>query len=195
MKTKYILILLLSLIVISCSDEISDAENYNNPLTTTKISIEASNQTYKKNNRNFMDIEVEESPDISMLSSYLGIKDLSYDPSRKVVLDMENSIILMPYISKYDSADNYPIVSYGIKIARKKPKSGCKSCVDCIGFRCSFSGAELIDSEIAYQKLNDKNKDETLSIDRKQNFYVIVNSAKKVLEFHSLHNMNWEKLK
>lgn len=190
MNTKYFLILLLSLIVISCSDEISDAENYNNSFSTTETSTETSKNSYS----NFMEIEIEESPDISMLSSYLGIKDLSNDPSRKVVLDMENSVILMPYISEYDSDDNYPIVSYGIKIARKKPKSGCKSCVDCIGFRCSFSGVELISSEIAYQKLNDKNKDENLSIDRNQNFYVIVNSTKKVLEFHSLHNMNWEKL-
>lgn len=184
---KLILIMALSIAVYSCSNdntELSNVNNFKPEIITT-------------NADNHVKIDLDESPDLSPLKRFLQIEDIDHDLSRPIYLDVNNSILIVPYIGSLDNKNNFPIISYGLKIAKKNVKPGgkCKKCVDCIGFRCGFTQQiKAIDEVIANSVLDEKLKDLRKYTEREQDFLVFVNTKDKVLEFHSPLNLDWDKL-
>lgn len=144
-----------------------------------------------------------EAPDIYALKEIYGLDDLDYDTSRKVFLNLDESIVTVPIKSSQLSTDeDYPIVSMGIKIARKHPRKGphkhkCLLCVECIGFICGDSAVRVVElGPIEANLILDlKDKETTKTDERIQDFIVFLDPSQGGLKFIAPHKMAWDVLK
>ena len=166
--------------------------------TSEEVVIEPEQNLQKSNlSSNFIYLEdIDELPDLTPLLDFLP--DIKFDNERFSIIDTDNSILTVPILISSSEIKyiEWPI----IKIARTKPKPGCISCVDCIGFRCTPNkptNPSVILSDL--EKFNDilQNKFSTnkLSLDREQDFIVKVDYENQNLEFHSYSLIDWYNLR
>lgn len=177
-----------SILFFSCTED-------NNTLNSSEFTTNSINQAE-------LEIDYSEIPELSELSlkKIHDIKDMSYDNTRTPILDIQNSILKIPFNSNLiEENKQYPPVAMSIKIAKKypKPDSGCLKCVDCIGFRCKPNKPtpiKVMKYSDVEKALKNKRNDTEKSVDRDQYFYVMINTKDRVLEFHSKQNIDWRKL-
>lgn len=148
-----------------------------------------------------MIVEWEEAPDFERLNltENLGLSGISYDESRDVILDMENSVLKVPFLSSLPLEDNYSPIALGLIIGKKniKPGSGCTYCNSCIGFRCGWKPSKpttLVSMEEVESSMSAKQMNPSKSTEREQDFYVVINMEEKVIEYHSKLNIDWEQM-
>lgn len=172
----------------ACSDEQEGTMTNNSvkrELKSTEMIVEWDEAPY------FENLDLEEN---------LGISGISYDESRDVILDMENSVLKVPFLSELSLEDNYPPVALGLIIGKKnvKPGSDCIKCASCIGFRCGFkprpAPAILTSVEEMNYSMNAKQMNPSKSTEREQDSYVVINIEEKVIEYHFKLNIEWEKM-
>ena len=183
-QTPFIVLMLSLFLFVGCTSE--------------EVVIEPGQNLEKSNSSsNFIYLEdIDELPELTPLLDFLP--DIQYDNERVSIIDTENSILTVPIVVNLNEMKyfEWPI----IKIARKKPKPGCKSCVDCIGFRCKPNkptNPSVILSDL--EKFNDimLNKFSTneLSLNREEDFIVKVDFENQNLEFHSYSLIDWYNLR
>lgn len=150
----------------------------------------------RNNEDRFMVIdEVDELPDVSVFRPF--VESIEFDNERETILDKEESKLLIPISADSLNGNEYDYFeTFGIIIARYKPKTGCLSCVDCIGFRCSFirnpATPVIIGAPEFESILQSKFSNNQLSTDREQDFVVRLDYANQILEFHSSSLLDWE---
>lgn len=188
---KVIFLASVLLTICSCNNDASDTQingstNSINPAHFAKI--------------NNIDIDFEELPELDSKSlEKLGFDKFEMDYTRLASLDLANSVLTVPYdaarSSRSVSADDGGI-KINIKIARKhiKPKhvGVCSSCVDCLGFGCSFSATEdnsFQMSETFMEKIASERG--AVSNLRDQDVYVYVDITNSLLVYYFKENIDW----
>lgn len=119
------------------------------------FSCDSSDEKLQENQINLpekISIEKEEVPDVSdyFVSDNKSTIQFEYDDDRESILNTSKNELRIPVKIKTNKSDDANKTITGkmnisksqlpricICIARKKPKTGCNSCVDCLGFRCS----------------------------------------------------------
>lgn len=204
-RIKQITLFLFLGLLCSCSNnEIEPSASSNTSLD--QVTKDSNTDQLIKNNgksEDFLEIDLNEAPDIYTLKEIYGLDDLDFDTSRKIFLNLDESIVTVPIKSSQLSTDeDYPIVSMGIKIARKHPRKGfhkhkCLLCVECIGFICGDSAVRVEElGPIEANLILDLKAEETTKSDgRIQDFVVFLDPYEEVLKFHAPHKMAWNVLK
>lgn len=143
-------------------------------------------------------IEWNETPELtSNVISLIGFGNLTYDESRDVILDTENSILSVPYDAALSIETSIPpnefVALGGIILAKKNVKPGgpCKSCVNCIGFRCGTTSTVEI---VGMDEINFRNANSVVSGSRNQSLYIQVNKVDKTIDYHFFNDITWNTL-
>lgn len=140
-------------------------------------------------------------PDFSELNldNFFTFTDVRLDTSRDVILDETNSVLSVPYISNQINSSakiKWPKIKIKIKIAKMNVKegSGCKSCVDCIGFRCRVSAQVIpvLASEIEFDDDMLARNSRPLSKNREELFYANINKVARTIDYYPINNLEWQ---
>lgn len=147
-----------------------------------------------------LELDWDEVPDFEEmeLSTLFSIENLQQDFTRTPTLNLEASVIFFPVtVNGYNDYDGSGLES-SILIARRKPKVGCKSCVDCIGFRCKDKNKPkpvlFLSVEDVASKLALRENGQISSVDRVQDYFVILNENSQMLEFYFTNSVEWNSL-
>lgn len=176
---KFSYVLLLVLLVSSCSQE---ENNVQNEELNSIISI-----------KNEIEIDNDEVPILSTKQSRkIGFTKIDNDDTRTSFLNTEANILSVPFDKEKSlkSISKDPVLGLCIKItiARQNPnnsRSCSGGCIECIGFRCEF---------ITFPCLIDKSYTQTNPQDREQVAEVIVNEEDGTVEYHFLNEIDWDYL-
>ncbi len=186
MKKVIFAVSLIFLAITSCADE--------------NLTDGSSEVNGKKTKATLLELDWDETPDFEGLdlSQYFAVENLQQDLTRKPTLDLKESIVFLPVTGDSFEEYNRSGLESSILIARKKPKQGCNSCVDCIGFRCKDKNPPkpvlFLSLEAVAEKMTSRLQGQIDSDDRIQEYFVILNKETKMLEYYFVNAVTWSAL-